>query len=252
VPTGYEARGPLQARMALYRYQRDPLDLPGLAVAALAGVGGPGDLVLDVGTGTGVHAQRFRRERPELRVAGVDRSPAMAADVVADAARLPFPDGAACAALAMHMLYHVPDLPAAVTQLRRVVRPGGVVVVSTNGPDDKPEMPRLWSAVLRGLTGAEPAPLVHPNHRFGTDDGPLLKAAFDLVELRRYERTSVVPAPEPLLAYLDSLRAWQEPHLPAGVDWPTFLAAAGRRLGARIERDGAVTLTTRTGVFVCR
>ena len=28
-------------------------------------------------------------------------------------------------ALAMHMLYHVPDVPAAVAELRRIVKPGG-------------------------------------------------------------------------------------------------------------------------------
>lgn len=250
--TGYEDQGPLRARMALYRYQRDPVDLPGLAVAALGGTGGPGDVVVDVGTGTGVHADRLRRDRPELRVVALDRSPAMAAHVVADAERLPLADGCAAAALAMHMLYHVPRIPAAVAELRRVVRAGGVVVVSTNGPGDKPELEELWRRVLHELTGADPAPLGQPHDRFGSDHGGLLGAEFEHVVLERFERTSVVPDPGPVRAYVRSLRDWKEPDLPAGVTWDAVLRAADRHVADVLERDGAFALTTRTGLFTCR
>jgi SAM-dependent methyltransferase len=238
--------------MALYRFQQDPVDLPGLAVAAVEGTGGPGDVVVDVGTGTGVHARRLRRDRPELRVLAVDRSPAMAADVVADAERLPLADGCAAAALAMHMLYHVPRIPAAVAELRRVVRAGGVVVVSTNGPGDKPELEDLWRRVLHGLTGADPAPLGQPHDRFNAGHRDVLEAAFDRVALDRFERTSAVPTAGPMEAYLRSLRDWKEADLPAGVTWEAFLAAADRYVGDVLARDGAFLLTTRTGVFTCR
>ena len=250
--TGYEDQGPLRARRALYDYQRDPVDLPGAALAALDGIGGPGDVVVDVGTGTGVHTEWLRRDRPELRVVAVDRSPAMAADILADAEQLPFADGCAAAALAMHMLYHVARIPAAVAELRRVVRPGGVAVLSTNGPGDKPELEQLWRAVLNGLTGTDPAPLGQPHDRFGLNHGALLEAAFGQVSLQRFDRTAIVPGPEPLLAYLGSLRDWKEQELPADVSWDAFVAAAQRYLIGVIERHGALTLTSRTGVFVCR
>jgi SAM-dependent methyltransferase len=238
--------------MALYRYQQDPVDLPGVAVAALADCGMPGDVVVDVGTGTGVYAERLRRERPELRVVAVDRSPAMVADVLGDAERLPLAGGCAAAALAMHMLYHVPRIPAAVAELRRVVRLGGVVVVSTNGPGDKPELDTLWRSALHDLTGTDPEPLRQPHDRFGLDHGPLLGAAFAHVTLERFDRVTLVPGPEPVRAYVDSLRAWKEPDLPPGVTWDAFLAAADRHVAEVLARQGAFALSSRTGVFVCR
>lgn len=47
-------------------------------------------------------------------------------------ARLPLGDGGVDVVLAMHMLYHVPDVPAPVAELRRIVKPGGTLLASTN------------------------------------------------------------------------------------------------------------------------
>ena len=48
-----------------------------------------------------------------------------------DAQRLPFPDGAADVVVAGEVLEHVPDLPTAVREACRVLRPGGTLVVDT-------------------------------------------------------------------------------------------------------------------------
>lgn len=51
----------------------------------------------------------------------------------ADATALPLRSASADLALAMHMLYHVPDPLDAVRELRRVTGPGGTAVVGLNG-----------------------------------------------------------------------------------------------------------------------
>ena len=174
---GYERPEPLASRLAIYAWQRDRVDLHGLAAAALADVSG---VVLDVGCGPGSYARRIVQERPDLRVATVDLSPGMRPLVVADAVALPFADGTAGAALAMHMLYHVPDVAAAVAELRRTVRPGGTLLVSTNGRGDKPELAALVDGVLRELSGiAGRERFVNPSERFTAEDGALLEAQFD-------------------------------------------------------------------------
>ena len=58
--------------------------------------------------------------------------------IQADAQRLPLRDGSIDVALAMHMLYHVPDVPAAVAESRRIVKPGGTVLASTNSYGSPP------------------------------------------------------------------------------------------------------------------
>ena len=107
----------------------------------------PGQRVLDVACGTGVIA-RLAAERvgPAGSVVGVDVAPDMidvaksapAADVhiewhVSDAAALPLPDDAYDVVLCQMGLMFMEDRPAALAEMRRVLAPGGRVVVNTPG-----------------------------------------------------------------------------------------------------------------------
>ena len=99
--------------------------------------------VVDVGTGTGFVAAGLA---PRVAaVIGVDNSPAMLAvaernlnalnvDNVqlleGELNALPLDDGSMDAAVANMVLHHAPDPAAMVTEMARVVRPGGVVAVT--------------------------------------------------------------------------------------------------------------------------
>jgi SAM-dependent methyltransferase len=98
--------------------------------------------VLDVGCGTGSLALALAERGAPDRVAAIDisasyiavaRSRPAAAGIgfaVADACRLPYPDGSFAAALAQLSLNFVPDAAQAVREMRRVVQPGGVVAAA--------------------------------------------------------------------------------------------------------------------------
>ncbi len=107
---------------------------------ALAGA--PGRRLLDIGGGTGNYALALKHEGWEPVVA--DRSPEMLAraaakgleTVEADALSLPFGDGVFDAAIMISMLHHVPDRAAALTEARRVLTPGGrLVLMGFTGED---------------------------------------------------------------------------------------------------------------------
>src|SRR5436305_14202446 len=66
--------------------------------------------------------------------------------VEADAQALPLATASVGTAMANHMLYHVPDIALAARELRRVTRPGGVVLAVTNGGDHTEELGRLLGA----------------------------------------------------------------------------------------------------------
>lgn len=106
----------------------------------------PGWRVVDVGAGTGVLSRDLARlvgvrgevvaldRSRTLIVAGrrLARQAGLAGRVrfrLAEAAALPFPDGRFDAALAMTLLLHVPEPEPVLRELRRVVRPDGVVGV---------------------------------------------------------------------------------------------------------------------------
>jgi len=104
----------------------------------------PEEELLDVATGTGLVLRELAlRPGPPARAVGLDRSEAMLARVGAlpagwclvpgDATALPFPDASFDVALCAYLLHVLePEASdAALAELRRVVRPGGRLVVVT-------------------------------------------------------------------------------------------------------------------------
>ena len=110
----------------------------------------PGELVLDLGCGFGRHAYEVLRRGarvvacdmaiPELRevrntyaamVADGEISPETGATASAgDATKLPFPDNTFDRIIASEVLEHVPDDHAAMAELTRVLKPGGVLAAT--------------------------------------------------------------------------------------------------------------------------
>ena len=106
---------------------------------------GPSDRILDLGCGTGIVA-RVLRERlgGAARITGLDLSPPMVAMAHTLAPELDFREGSAMAlpfetggfdlVLCQQMLQLVPDPGVALREVRRVLAPGGRLLVSTWRP----------------------------------------------------------------------------------------------------------------------
>jgi len=100
-----------------------------------------GERVLDAGCGEGYGAALLRRSLPRARVSAVDYDPEAAAhvrrtyagiDVVrGNLVQLPFATSAFDAAVSLQTVEHLWDQRAFVAECARVVRPHGVVVLST-------------------------------------------------------------------------------------------------------------------------
>ncbi|PWK59225.1 class I SAM-dependent methyltransferase [Aminobacter sp. AP02] len=101
-----------------------------------------GERVLDVGCGTGSLTFALAKTKNLGEIAAIDFSPVFVAAAQArntdprikisqaDACALPFEDNSFDRALALLVLHFVPEAPKAISEMRRVTRPGGVVAAA--------------------------------------------------------------------------------------------------------------------------
>lgn len=114
------------------------LALPFIEFAGIA----DGERILDVGCGNGSLTFALAEAADVGEIAAVDYSPVFVEEVArlntdprisvrqGDATALPFEDGRFDRSLALLVLHFVPDAQKAIAEMRRVVRPGGVVAAA--------------------------------------------------------------------------------------------------------------------------
>jgi demethylmenaquinone methyltransferase / 2-methoxy-6-polyprenyl-1,4-benzoquinol methylase len=113
----------------------------------------PGAHVLDVATGTGLIARLLRSRG--FNVTGVDLTEAMlrrasGQRVAGDANALPFPDVTFDALTFSYLFRYVDDPPATLSELVRVIRPGGIIASVEFGVPSAAWARAGWSAYARG------------------------------------------------------------------------------------------------------
>ena len=255
----------LSSRQSIYAHQQPLIDLPAWALAHL-----PireNQTILDAGCGNGAYLRHLvARSGSTVRLLGFDLSRGMLANLaatwpadlrgsvhlaVADVQATPLPDHSCDAALAMHMLYHVPDLDRATKELRRVVRPGGLLLASANGPGHLAELIALLNNALDGITGGRSAILRASDARFTLENGEaVLGAAFESVERHDAFSQLVITDARPVMRYVDSLSTVRAA-LPEAVAWSDVLAEVQRLIEETITTRGVFHVATRAGVFIC-
>jgi SAM-dependent methyltransferase len=216
----YRTDANLAARQSIYQYQQPHIDLVAEILDLAAAK--TGDIAADVGCGNGRYLAGLAARRAGSRgLLAVEMTPGMlataraasgAAPVSADAAMLPLRDGSVDVTLAMHMLYHVPDPVRAVSEFRRVTRPGGRVIVGLNGDDHMRELREIVS------TAEVPAGRTQLDERLTLDRGEdLLSRVFSSVTRHDFAGTIVLTDPEPLVAYVRSMSVTGTERLVAAV-----------------------------------
>jgi ubiquinone/menaquinone biosynthesis C-methylase UbiE len=205
----YKTTDLLRIRLETHRrFTETPLDLDA-ECAAVLGLAGD-EALLDVGCGPGVFLRYLRDGGHRGRLAGLDQSSAMIGEArragvgidwhSGQADALPFAEGEFSVLSARHMLYHVPDVSAALREFARVVGPGGVVFAATNGERNTPGLGDLEEAIADEF-GLETGPGM--TQTFNTGNAPeLLRAVFPVVEETILPGALVFTEPEPIVDYV--------------------------------------------------
>ncbi len=186
----------------------------------------PGQVVLELGCGSGLFLPGLAEKvQPTGRVVGIDHSDVLIEEArknasatpyaaiietqVADAYKLPYPDGHFDAAHCERVLMHLEDPTAALRELARVVRPGGAIVAAE--PDwagfrfDHPDQETFQYVYRRALRFRQSDIGLTLNRRFaeaglvGRRLSPIVGLSTTFAVMRMYN-LQLEPAVEALLA----------------------------------------------------
>lgn len=122
--------------------------------------------VVDLGAGTGSHLAALADAAPQAYVVAVDRAEGMLRiakrgtrhpAAVMDAQALALRPGVIDVATLVFMLFHIPNPSTALTEVRRVLRPGGTAGVVTWGQESGSPGASIWTEELDSY-GAAPDP----------------------------------------------------------------------------------------------
>lgn len=163
----------------------------------------------------------------------------------ADAQDLPFEADTFDAVIANHMLYHVSDRPRAFAEIRRVLKPGGVLYAATNG---ERHMLELWQLLEPYIPDCYARALAVAGG-FLLENGTAQLAAAGFVDVIWHNRSDAleITEVEPLIAYIQSSNtlmshAWIE----------SELDTVRAEVAARIATEGAFHIGKVAGTFVAQ
>lgn len=114
-----------------------------------------------------------------------------------DIQNIPYPDNSFDVLIATHMLYLVPDIKRALAEAARVIKPGGILITTSNGSDNMKELENILEAsnlpVHRGFN----------SYSFSLDNGKdYLSPYFSEIEIFQYKDSLLIDNPEPLIAHI--------------------------------------------------
>lgn len=217
--------------------------------------------LLDVGAGSGLYHGSVHQRFPNVEYYALDlghgmlrHHPQPAQLTVADAQRLPFMDGSFDVVMAHHMLFYVEDIDTALDEFKRVMTSDGTLLTATNSVQTMPEFQALFRRALLLLSNqVRPNShyLVPPHNNYTLENGVRRLARYFHTVIRHDLPTALVfPEIEPVITYLDSLRAFREATLPPDVTWEALMEAMYDQVNRVITLQGELIVSKLSGVLV--
>ena len=157
---------------------------------------------------------------------------------IIDAQDIPLPDGCVDIVIANMMLYHLPDLSRALTEIRRVLKDDGVFYCATGSENG------IDSYIRRALHLPRAEKL-----KFTLQNGDeILHTVFGQVEKRQYEDSLAITDTSDLVAYARTL-PWiaEQPQLSTRLSSQVIYSAHKEK-----KENGVIRIPKEYGTFIAR
>jgi SAM-dependent methyltransferase len=162
---------------------------------------------------------------------------------IVDVQNIPYPDNSFDVVFANMMLYHVPDRPKAIAELRRVLKPDGVLFAMTNGGNHMQEIRQIahqvdeiqeWQSVFKDT--------------FSLQNGEVqLRQQFADVRMEMFDSHLWVTEAQPLIDYIASMMSIDGEKVIAEHE-----AAIRADIEQRIAADGGIRIEKETGTLIAK
>lgn len=247
----------LNARIRLHQlFDTNPENLQRWTFDRMVEISPQSGCVLELGCGSGELWWRNKDRIPDdWTITLSDFSPGMLADAtqrlghmglafqVIDAQEIPYDDHTFGVVAAHFMLYHVPNRGRAIAEIRRVLKPSGVLFAITLGIQHMRELHEVVRAV-----GVEHASLIDPTSRpFSLENGARqLAEAFGKVTVLPFTCDLAVTETEPLIEYVRSMRT------ASSLITEDQTQQLRSQVQSIIDMNGSFHITKDTGLFVAQ
>ena len=250
----------LQIRQEAHRlYSEETLPLAEWLLPLVAPAAG--QMLLDVGCGPGM----YHAELAEMgvQVLGLDMSFGMLTQartqtasssrqnqvVQAVAEYLPVPSESCDRLMANHMLYHVPDQLAALREMRRVLKPGGRLIITANSADSYAALYTVHAEMARAL-GYTPS-RNNVNDAFNSTHLDRVRRVFPDAEVHMRHDAFLFPDADAALRFYSSMMVDSLADVPDDNSHQQVLLPAVReRIATIIAEEGVFRVPKGVGCFV--
>ena len=162
---------------------------------------------------------------------------------VVNAVDIPYDDNSFDVVVANYMLYHVPDRPAAIAEIRRVLKPGGVLFAATNGEN---HMTRIFDIAKDIDEVVGERSFVAWTFSLQNGTGQLMKEFTD-IRMIRFNNNLWIPEAQPIIDYIASMVSF---------DGEALVRQNETRIKDNLNRHiadkGGILIEKETGIFIAR
>ncbi len=254
----YKKTRQLQLRLHSWdNFGTNPIKFRDWVITKLTELNGQNSKLLDAGFGTASFIENVTKKFPKVDIVGLDISPAMVKQARArfrkqknfkflcgDVQAIPFHNKTFTTVVAMHMLYHVPNINKAMQEIKRVLNKGGSCFVTTSDYKLETSLNRIHYLGLKSLNF--PATMQNKKKylRFTPDTAQtFMKKYFKQVKIYRYRNDLVFKTVKSCMDYYQSAMMYRNshgPHDPTVGDkkWKLLYSFVENQVAMHIARFG--------------